>query len=112
VAAVCIGLADQPLMGSAAWQRVAAAPLDVPLVVATYGGTRGNPVRLGRAVWPQAMALEGDEGARVLLRTGPTLEVDCTGTGDPTDVDTPEDLQRLALHTAPAPDEAAAGPAS
>jgi CTP:molybdopterin cytidylyltransferase MocA len=105
VAAVCIGLADQPLMGSAAWQRVAAAPVDAPLVVATYHGTRGNPVRLGRSVWPQAARLEGDEGARVLLRAGPTLEVDCTGTGDPTDIDTPEDLARLAAHAAPTPDE-------
>jgi molybdenum cofactor cytidylyltransferase len=112
VSAVCIGLADQPLMGSAAWQRVAGAPADAPLVVATYGGVRGNPVRLSRAVWGEAARLEGDEGARVLLRTGPTLEVDCTGTGDPTDVDTPEDLARLARHTAPTPDEEGGRPAS
>ena len=107
VAAVCIGLADQPLMGSQAWARVAAAPLDAPLAVATYHGTRGNPVRLGRAVWAHAATLEGDEGARVLLRRGPTLEVDCTGTGDPTDVDTPDDLARLDRITAPTPDEGA-----
>jgi molybdenum cofactor cytidylyltransferase len=105
VHAVCIGLADQPLMGTGAWTRVAGAPPDAPLVAATYAGVRGNPVRLGRPVWADARALEGDEGARVLLRRGPTLEVDCTGTGDATDVDTPEDLARLARITAPTPDE-------
>jgi CTP:molybdopterin cytidylyltransferase MocA len=112
VSAVCIGLADQPLMGSAAWARVAAAPVEAPLVVATYGGVRGNPVRLSRAVWAEAAQLDGDEGARVLLRKGPTLEVDCTGTGDPIDVDTPEDLARIERITAPTPDEVTGGPAS
>jgi molybdenum cofactor cytidylyltransferase/nicotine blue oxidoreductase len=112
VEAVCIGLADQPLMGSDAWRRVAGAPLDAPLVVATYGGVRGNPVRLARSVWADAGALEGDEGARVLLRRGPTLEVDCTGTGDPTDVDTADDLARLQRITSPTPDEAHDGRAS
>jgi molybdenum cofactor cytidylyltransferase len=112
VTAVCIGLADQPLMGTAAWTRVAGAPLEAPLVVATYGGARGNPVRLGRPVWDAARSLEGDEGARVLLRRGPTLEVACDGTGDPTDVDTPDDLARLERMTSPTPDEAGGGPGS
>ena len=62
--------------------------------------------------WAEAATLEGDEGARVLLRRGPTLEVDCSGTGDPTDVDTPEDLARLERITAPTPDEDAGGSAS
>jgi molybdenum cofactor cytidylyltransferase/nicotine blue oxidoreductase len=109
VDAVCIGLADQPLMGSDAYRRVAAAPPEAPLVVATYGGVRGNPVRLSRTVWTEARALEGDEGARVLLRRGPTIEVPCDGTGDPTDVDTPADLARLERITAPTPDESFGG---
>jgi len=63
--------------------------------VATYAGIRANPVLIGRAHWEEALALEGDEGARVLLRRHGAVEVPCDGTGEPTDVDTPEDLIAL-----------------
>jgi molybdenum cofactor cytidylyltransferase len=96
VGAVCVGLADQPLMGSEAYRRLAAAYDDgARLAVATYGGRRANPVLIAREHWPEARALEGDEGARVLLRRSPTVEVPCDDTGDPADVDTPEDLRTL-----------------
>jgi CTP:molybdopterin cytidylyltransferase MocA len=96
VDAVVVGLADQPLVGPDAFRRVAAARADgAELVVATYGGNRANPVLLGRRHWPEALELQGDEGARVLMRRyGPT-EVPCDGTGDPTDIDTPDDLAAL-----------------
>ena len=56
---------------------------------------RGNPVLIGREHWAEALALDGDEGARVLLRRHGAVEVPCDGTGEPTDVDTPEDLAAL-----------------
>ena len=62
---------------------------------ATYGETRGNPVLIGREYWNEALALTGDEGARVLLRQYGAVEIPCDGTGDPTDVDTPEELAAL-----------------
>ena len=93
---VVIGLADQPFVGAPAYRRVADAYDDgARLAVATYGGVRGNPVLLGRQHWPEALALTGDEGARVLLRRHGAIEVPCDGTGEPEDVDTPEDLARL-----------------
>jgi CTP:molybdopterin cytidylyltransferase MocA len=96
VEAVVVGLADQPLMGPDAYRRVAGALADgAQLAVATYGGIRGNPVLIGRAHWEEALALVGDEGARVLLRRHGALEVPCDGTGEPADVDTPEDLIAL-----------------
>jgi CTP:molybdopterin cytidylyltransferase MocA len=95
VEAVCVGLADQPLVGAEAYRRVAAAAeAGAPLAVATYGGRRGNPVAIGRALWPAARALTGDAGARQLM-DGREVEVDCTGTGDPADVDTLDDLRSL-----------------
>ena len=93
---VVVGLADQPLIGSDAYRRVAGALTgDSQLAVATYGGVRGNPVLIGRAHWDEALALEGDEGARVLLRRHGAVEVPCDGTGEPADIDTPEDLIAL-----------------
>ena len=94
--AAVVGLADQPLVGADAYRRVGAAYDDgARLAVATYGATRGNPVLIGRAHWSEALALAGDEGARALLRRHGAVEVPCDGTGEPTDVDTPEDLAFL-----------------
>jgi len=100
---VVVGLADQPLVGADAYRRVARAYDDgAALAVATYAGVRGNPVLIGREHWPEALALTGDEGARVLLRRHGAREVPCDGTGDPTDVDTPDALaaveSQLAQH--------------
>ena len=96
VEAAVVGLADQPLVGGEAYRRVASAyDGGAQLAVATYAGVRGNPVLVGRAHWDEALELGGDAGARVLLRRHGAVEVPCDGTGEPTDVDTPEDLVAL-----------------
>jgi CTP:molybdopterin cytidylyltransferase MocA len=96
VGAVCIGLADQPRVGAEAYRRLAAAfEAGASLAVATYGGVRASPVLVGRSLWPAARALDGDEGARALMRTHSVVEVECDGTGDPTDVDTVDDLRAM-----------------
>lgn len=96
VTAVCIGLADQPGVGPEAYRRLARVHEErgVDLAVATYAGERRNPVLLGRSQWPAARALEGDTGARLLMGEQ-VVTVDCTGTGDPRDVDTLDDLRTL-----------------
>lgn len=96
IGAVIIGLADQPLVGADAYRRIAAAyERGAPLAFATYGGVRGNPVLIARSLWSEALGLSGDEGGRVLARRHDAAEVPCDGTGEPTDVDTPEDLAAL-----------------
>jgi CTP:molybdopterin cytidylyltransferase MocA len=96
VEAVCIGLADQPRVGAEAYRRLDAAYAEgATLAVATYGGVRGNPVLLGRSLWPEARKLDGDEGARSLMRAHPVAEVSCDGTGSPEDVDTLDDLRAM-----------------
>jgi molybdenum cofactor cytidylyltransferase len=94
VGAVCIGLGDQPLVGPDAYRRLAAAYRGgASLAVATYGGRRGNPVLLARQLWTEACRLDGDVGARGLMKDHDVAEVDCTDTGDPSDVDTLDDLR-------------------
>ena len=92
VDAVCVGLADQPLVGADAYARVAATAGE--LVVPMYDGQPGNPVKLARSLWPEALELRGDVGARALARDR-AVRIDCTGTGSAADVDTLEDLERL-----------------
>jgi molybdenum cofactor cytidylyltransferase len=96
VSALCVGLADQPLVGADAYRLlVAAHERGASLAVATYGGVRGNPVLLAREFWDEARALRGDIGARALMHGHDVVEVDCTGTGSPDDVDTIDDLRAL-----------------
>lgn len=96
VGAVCVGLADQPLVGPDAYRRLAAAyDAGADFAVATYGGQRQNPVLIGRELWPRVRTLRGDVGARGLMASVPPVEVACDDTGRPDDIDTAEDLARI-----------------
>jgi nicotine blue oxidoreductase len=111
--AAVILLGDQPFVGADAVERLVAAFAEgANVAVATYGGKRRNPVLFSREVWPLLEGeLAGDEGARSVLRRHPELvaEVPCEGVGDPTDVDTREDLRRLEEMRGPVGDYKMAG---
>lgn len=85
-----VGLGDQPFISPAAWRAVATST-GAPIVAASYGGHRRNPVRLARSVWPLVTAT-GDAGARVLMADHPELVAEVPCDGEPLDVDTAADL--------------------
>ena len=89
--ALVVGLADQPLVRPGAWAAVAAS--EASFAVATYHGQRRNPVRLSAAIW-DLLPTAGDEGARSVARLRPELVEEVPCEGDPTDIDTREDLAR------------------
>ena len=91
--AIVVGLADQPGVGVDDWRAVARVEVVEPIVVARYGGRRGNPVRLERSVWHE-LPTTGDDGARVVMARRPDLVSEVACSGDASDVDTVEDLER------------------
>lgn len=98
--AAVVALADQPLVGPEAVRRLIGAHAGgASVVVAAYGGRPRNPVLIAREHWKQAAELAvGDVGARPFLRERSDLvrTVECGDTGLPDDIDTPEDLARIA----------------
>jgi len=75
---------------------VAAYDAGATLAVANYDGQRANPVLVARSWWPAVADLHGDVGVRSLMTPENVTDVDCTGTGRPDDVDTRDDLERIA----------------
>jgi molybdenum cofactor cytidylyltransferase len=66
------------------------------VVIPKYRYTWGNPVMVGRALWPRLMSLEGDEGAHRLFKAHPEwVEEVWTDQLPPRDVDTESDLREL-----------------
>jgi molybdenum cofactor cytidylyltransferase len=106
--AAVVMLADQPLVGAGAVERLVRAFEDgASVAVATYGGKPRNPVLFSREVWPDLMReLRGDEGARSFLRErrGVVAEVPCDDVADPSDVDTREGLADLEARERASPE--------
>ena len=101
VGAAVVALADQPLVGAEAVSRlIAAYRAGAGVAVAAYDGRPRNPVLLAREHWPEVIAMAtGDQGARAFLRARPDLVtlVECGDTGRPDDIDTPADLEHIAI---------------
>src|SRR5215213_3283826 len=67
--AVIVLLGDQPFVTTAIVERLVAEwQASGALIVApTYAGQRGNPVLFTRAVFPELLCVQGDQGARTVL---------------------------------------------
>ncbi len=97
VDAALVLLADMPWLESDHLNRVVQRYRQLPddaIVTPVFSGTRGHPVLWPRAYFPELLSLQGDRGARELLRLHAdrvrTVAVDDDAVLR--DVDTPSDL--------------------
>lgn len=97
--AAVIILADQPLVSPSTINALIRAHAESrSLIVApTYKGTRGNPVLIDKKLYTELAKLEGDVGARELLRKhgGQVTLIEVDDPGILFDVDTPEDYEAI-----------------
>lgn len=95
-----VSLVDLPDVGPAVVRRLLerADRGATTLARASYDGTPGHPVLIGRDHWAGVTgSARGDRGARDYLRDHPPLLVECGDLATGADVDTPEQL-RPGLH--------------
>jgi molybdenum cofactor cytidylyltransferase len=91
-----IVLADQPLVQPGTINRLI-AERDSPIAIPVYNGMRGNPVLIGRSLFPEVLRLSGDTGCRALFsaHAGEILKVPVEDPGILIDFDTKEDLSEI-----------------
>jgi molybdenum cofactor cytidylyltransferase len=98
---VVVLLGDMPLVGPALIGTLTAAFRTHPealAVVPTFDGERGNPALISAQLFPALAQLQGDAGARQVLRglDAHVLEVAVTDAASRLDIDTPEALRALS----------------
>jgi CTP:molybdopterin cytidylyltransferase MocA len=95
VAAVVLPV-DVPGVTAEAVARVVERAGPSALARASYDGVAGHPVLIGAEHWAGVIeSATGDRGARDYLRAHEVLDVPCGDVATGTDVDRPEDLDRL-----------------
>jgi CTP:molybdopterin cytidylyltransferase MocA len=93
--ALAVLLVDLPGVSTAAIRAVITAWQPGRIAVASYQGRRGHPTVMAPQLWRAALGLAGpDEGARAYLAAYADLLDEVEVEGDPSDLDTPEDLLR------------------
>ncbi len=89
-----IALGDMPFIHPQTFLQLRQALVDYPMVVPVYQGRRGNPAGFRSNYFAPIARLQGDRGARQLLREHASLchEEDCGDPGILEDIDTPAAL--------------------
>jgi molybdenum cofactor cytidylyltransferase len=99
ITAVLVVLADQPTLSPGLLQALVERyeETGAPVVAPFYKGQRGNPVLFDRAVFPELLAVKGDQGGRSLFaRYREKLErFETDDEGVLLDVDTRQDYDKV-----------------
>ncbi|MDP5008612.1 MAG: nucleotidyltransferase family protein [Glaciimonas sp.] len=91
-----IALADMPFVKTTTIHAlISALQQGVDIAVPTYNGRRGNPVAFSRHHLSRLLQLDGDQGARSLLRDLPVIEVAVDDPGILQDIDSVADLPQF-----------------
>jgi molybdenum cofactor cytidylyltransferase len=109
--AVVVALGDQPTISPEVIDRLVATwrATGKPVVVPLYAGVRSHPVLFDRVVFPELLAVRGDQGGRDVIARDPArvaeINVDAQ---PPADVDRQEDLRKLETRCHPERSEGSA----
>lgn len=99
VDAVVFVLGDQPLQASSVITRLVESYREAPaaIVQPRYAEGPGNPILIDRSVFPDLSRLDGDTGARPVLRErrDEIRQVDVSEYHRPVDIDTWDDYEQL-----------------
>lgn len=89
-----IALADMPYITSQTYKALQSALADHDIVIPSFNGKRGNPVGFRKHYFSEIRKLEGDQGAKSLLKKykEKCLELETADEGIIRDVDTPDRL--------------------
>jgi molybdenum cofactor cytidylyltransferase len=88
-----VALGDMPYVAASTLRALLDALGDGAGIAApVFEGRRGNPVAFGAVHLPALLALQGEHGARALLKSAPVVEVAVNDPGILRDIDTPADL--------------------
>jgi xanthine dehydrogenase accessory factor len=104
--AAMIVLADQPFVTS----RTLDALVDeyrrtrASVLIPTYNGFRGNPVIVGKALFPEMMEIRGDTGCRAIFGDHAVTKLAVDDRGVITDIDTMEDYEEWRTGNPACPD--------
>jgi molybdenum cofactor cytidylyltransferase/nicotine blue oxidoreductase len=91
--ALAVLLVDTPGVSAEAIRAVVATWRLDRVTVATYRAQRGHPTVMSGELWRVALTMAGpDEGARAFLASRPDLVDEVPVDGDPTDLDSPDDV--------------------
>ncbi len=95
--AVIFAPADQPLLTSKVYQRIAERffQQSAPLIVANYDHKPRNPVLLSHELWEAASRIQGDNGLSMFARSTAAEYVECGDIASIADVDHPADLPAI-----------------
>jgi molybdenum cofactor cytidylyltransferase len=89
-----IALADMPYIQAETIRQVTAGLARASIVQPVMQGQPGHPVAFASRLIPELLAIEGDQGAREVLRAhqADILRLECQDPGILKDIDTPADL--------------------
>ncbi len=95
--AVVLALCDQPLVGSDSIRALVAAYRATarPIVASQYRGALGVPALFARALFPELLALDGDQGAKQVIQRHLSSVCPVPCPQGAVDLDTPQDYEEV-----------------